>query len=496
MSQPHVQVVLGGTTIPDELEAALRRVGARVSFGPLDVARDGGISQSADALVVIAPEKMREGRAQIQDLLGKVSARPRATLVLERVAGGPRPEHPTTVPVSFGARLSADELAVRIRTMIEMRASLDSLHRESLASEQAAERVATQFRSQLHRASRMQRELLPARLPRCESISFSVVYQPTEYVSGDMYDIRRLDDEHISVALMDAEGHGISAALLTVFIKRALHVRDPRSDGAARLLAPEEVLGRLNSELVESDLSDCSFAAGVYALINTRTRQVTLARGGAPYPILRSADGTTRFVRPDGGLIGVFPEARFATETFQLAPGDTLLLHSDGLDLVSAASTGARAEQRDAGDAVQSSGHPGGGGFVRAYGSNHCRAAGAVGFRVTAPPLSALQRGGGVTMQIGSRAPGHSRAARRTNGVHRARPSQDAAQVPPDEEIITTPWFDCFRREGAGPALEHAKSRHNLLRRVGHPIDDLTILAIHAGPEAMRLSAACVTNAG
>jgi hypothetical protein len=412
MPQAHVQVVLGGPTVPSGLEAALRRVGATASFEPISEVLRSGVRPTADAVVVIPPDDAQAHRDGLRRIFGHVASRPRATLVIQPEGNAATPPTvPSAIPVSFSSRTGAEELAARIATMIEMRPSLESLHRGGTAARRADEQLARQYQQQLRLASQVQRELLPHALPRVAGLSFSVVYRPTDYVSGDIYDIRRLDETHVALALADTQGHGISAGLLTVFIKRALTGEGRRSK-VLRPLRSDAVLTRLNEELVEAGLSEAQFAAAVYALVDVRTRRVELARAGAPYPILRHADGRCRLVDPDGPLIGVVPGARFALETFELAPGESLLLYSDGLEQV-------------------------------------------------------------VRQEV-SRGPAAARFARGRE------PASDQGSIPPDKFIAATDWFTRLGRQGVPAALDQLTARHDTLRRLGQPLDDLTVLTITA----------------
>ena len=83
------------------------------------------------------------------------------------------------------------------------------------------------------------------------------------------------------MAVADATGHGIPAALLTVYIKRALRGKEIEN-GSYRILSPDEVLSRLNDDILDARLSECQFVAAVYAVLNTTTLELTVARGGAP----------------------------------------------------------------------------------------------------------------------------------------------------------------------------------------------------------------------
>lgn len=332
MAQAHVQVVLGGETIPSGLEAALRRIGATASFGPITDALRFGLKPTADAVVVVANGNGQGEIDRLEALLSRVAAQPRGTLVLQSDDNrDPRPTYSPAVPVSFSGPADAEEWAARIETMIAMRPSLEVIQRGRPAVTHADERLAEQYRRQLTSASRVQRQLLPAALPRFENLSLSVVYRPADVVSGDIYDIRQLDDDHVAIAVVDTQGHGISAALLSVFIKRALRI-DEAGDGGGHLRRPNEVLARLNAELLETELSETQFAAAVYAVFNLRTRRIDVARAGAPYPILRRADGNCALLRPAGTLIGVIPDARLALESHALRPGDSVIFYSDGLE--------------------------------------------------------------------------------------------------------------------------------------------------------------------
>ncbi len=179
----------------------------------------------------------------------------------------------------------------------------------------------------------------------------------------------------------------------------------------------ENALARLNDELLDAGLSESQFAAAVYALIDIRTRRVQLTRGGAPYPILRRADGRCRLLHPAGPLIGVVPGAEFALESFELAAGESLLLYSDGVE------------------------------------------------RVLQPGAA----GGDDSATI--------RAEREADPDHHADPDRDT--VAPDQAITTTDWFATLSTEGVPAALEQITARHDTLRRLGQPLDDLTVLAIN-----------------
>lgn len=179
-------------------------------------------------------------------------------------------------------------------------------------------------------AHRIQLSLLPRTLPDLPAGRFAVHYRPCGRVGGDFYDVFRLDEDHVGFYLADVVGHGLPAGLWTIFLKQALRFKEI-SGSDYRLLAPHEVLEHLNRALIDQAVAENPFITMVYALFDRRSRSLSFARAGHPYPIHVSRAGETRFCQVHGTLLGVF-ETSFVTQTLPLRLGDKLLLHSDGLD--------------------------------------------------------------------------------------------------------------------------------------------------------------------
>jgi sigma-B regulation protein RsbU (phosphoserine phosphatase) len=121
------------------------------------------------------------------------------------------------------------------------------------------------------------------------------------------------------------------AALLTIFLKQALVMRQT-IDNNYRIFGPVEVMKNLNLRMTGQKLSGYQFATCCYCLLNTKTRQLTFARAGHPYPILLRRGEPPRQLETRGALLGVFENAEFAQDTVPLQKGDRLLLYSDGTE--------------------------------------------------------------------------------------------------------------------------------------------------------------------
>ncbi len=184
-------------------------------------------------------------------------------------------------------------------------------------------------------AAKLQSEMVPQNLPDLPGFDLEAFYRPASYVSGDIYDVLRLDDDHLGIFIADATGHGVAAAMMTVYIKRSLQTRkiDPTLERGFRLLDPSETLVQLNHDMVRLQTSNVRFCTAAYGILNTKTRQLQIARAGHPFPFILRNTGVKETIECEGPLLGVFPEAEFDIGSYQLEPGDRLLIYSDGFEV-------------------------------------------------------------------------------------------------------------------------------------------------------------------
>jgi sigma-B regulation protein RsbU (phosphoserine phosphatase) len=217
-----------------------------------------------------------------------------------------------------------EEVAARL-------ASLLAAKRTAVAVVRRLREHTRQMDDQMRLAQRLQRDFLPRRLPDVVGGHFAARLEPAAWVAGDFYDIFRLDERHVGFYVADAVGHGVPAALLTVFVKKSLQTK--RIDGKQyELIPPAEALDLLNKDLASAELQEAPFITMVYGIYNEQTRQLVYARAGHPQPILLTAAGTLERLPGNGPLLGIFLEAKFETCEQRLEPGDRLILYTDGAD--------------------------------------------------------------------------------------------------------------------------------------------------------------------
>ncbi|MGW1770244.1 PP2C family protein-serine/threonine phosphatase [Streptomyces sp. NPDC002104] len=228
-----------------------------------------------------------------------------------------RPRHPT------GDQLAAlQELAALVMEELELRSSAQHMVAAERAGRADAERL----------ARTLQRTLLPPALPTVPGLQAAAAYHTAsaDEVGGDFYDLFPLDDGRWAFFLGDVCGKGAAAAALTSLTRytlRAAAIYDPD---------PRTVLSNLDTVLKGEYQGDapryCTAVFGVLDAASDGSFTVTLAGGGHPPALAVRANGAVEPVSTTGGqLIGILPDPHFAQATTRLAPGDALLLYTDGL---------------------------------------------------------------------------------------------------------------------------------------------------------------------
>ena len=224
-----------------------------------------------------------------------------------------------------------DGFSMAVKPAIPSRQA-NTMRKNKLAEQLAMTKVlADNLTEQLRLASLVQQDFLPAKLPNTDEIQWATIFLPAEWVSGDIYDIVRIDEQHIGFYVADIVGHGMPAALLTIFLKQALVMRETIENNY-RIFSPAEVMKNLNLRMTAQKLSGYQFATCCYCLLNTKTLQLTYSRAGHPYPILIRPGNKPEQLEIRGSLLGIFEQAEYVQQTIQLQPGDKLLLYSDGAE--------------------------------------------------------------------------------------------------------------------------------------------------------------------
>jgi serine phosphatase RsbU (regulator of sigma subunit) len=185
-------------------------------------------------------------------------------------------------------------------------------------------RDATDAVHDLMRAQVIQQSCLECALADDDRIKCEVRYTPCDIVGGDFYRVERLDSDHYALLVADVMGHGLAAALYSV------QLRSFWEDQRRQLDSPARFLGTLNQHLRAMAPDALFFATAVCANINVATGAITYVCAGHCPPLLLRAGGAVETVADSQPGLGLFDALCYSNLTQTLAPGDTLLLYTDG----------------------------------------------------------------------------------------------------------------------------------------------------------------------
>jgi len=183
---------------------------------------------------------------------------------------------------------------------------------------------------ELELAARIQQSSLPQPGPeilRDSRFRLHAAMRPAREVGGDLYDYFLLDKDHLAVVIGDVSGKGIAAALFMMMSRTLLRVT------AQQGLEPAECLRVVNQTLAGNNAAHM-FVTLFYGVIDLTTGKMEFSCAGHNPPFIASTDGNIRMMDvSQGGLVlGLFGSAAYNTESVQLAPGDMLLLYTDGVN--------------------------------------------------------------------------------------------------------------------------------------------------------------------
>ncbi len=174
---------------------------------------------------------------------------------------------------------------------------------------------------------KMQRSLMPTAYPRLEGYEFAVAYEAANQVGGDFYDYcwPRGEGEKLGLMVGDVAGKGVPAALFMAMSRTNLRA------AALSGRSPAEALQRAN-ELILNDSQADAFLSALYATLDPETNCLTYANGGHNRPLLvQASTGEIRELSARGMILGQFEEVALEEETVEFAPGDVLILYTDGV---------------------------------------------------------------------------------------------------------------------------------------------------------------------
>jgi phosphoserine phosphatase RsbU/P len=261
--------------------------------------------------VVVAPDVRRDPRY----VVGRERTRAEIAAPIlqgERAIGALNLESDRVGAYDAGAvevlRFFADAAAISIEKAM--------LHRRILAQRHVAE--------QLELAHKIQARLLPQSTPHVPGYELAGVCRAAFDIGGDYFDYIPLDDGRLGLTIADVSGHGIPAALIMSAFRALLRTQVQRE---AR---PAQVAATMNRWLPDFT-GGADFVTAVYGVLDPATGDFIYSNCGHNPPLLFRAAGAPTALTVGGPALSVVGHLPYAAETVALAPGDLLLLYTDGV---------------------------------------------------------------------------------------------------------------------------------------------------------------------
>jgi predicted ester cyclase len=187
-----------------------------------------------------------------------------------------------------------------------------------------AERERERIEQELLVARRIQQASLPKEVPTLEGWQIFPLYKPAREVGGDFYDFHLLSEGRLGLAVGDATGKGVPAALVMSTTCGMLRL------AAQNYSSPGQMLRRVNEALFPYIPSNM-FVTCFYAILDPKRGSLSYANAGHDIPYLRRRGGDCQELRARGMPLGLMPGMDYEQKEIVLDAGEEALLYSDGL---------------------------------------------------------------------------------------------------------------------------------------------------------------------
>lgn len=192
--------------------------------------------------------------------------------------------------------------------------------------------------SDLVEAKKLQQSLVSDRYRDFGPADISLLLRSSGHVGGDLVGFFPISATRVGLYGIDVSGHGISSALMTARLAGYLSAVTPDQNLALRRMPdgsflskpPSETIAALN-QLILNEMETEHYFTMLLADVDLVSGKVVMAQAGHPYPAIQRANGQVEFIG-DGGLpVGLIDGAEYRNFEVSMAPGDRLMIHSDGV---------------------------------------------------------------------------------------------------------------------------------------------------------------------
>lgn len=264
------------------------------------------------------------GFASVLVVLTSVSVPATAAIVFYTMKrpGGPFLSYLGAIWKFAGVATIAFGVAVQIYEVMKFELERRNQELREKVEQDATEREAQE--QELERAREMQLALIPKEIPQIEGFEVAGKWEPARMVGGDYFDVIPLDENRLGICIGDVVGKSVSGALLVANVQATVRAFAPETASPARLCE------RVNSLLCANAAAE-KMVTLFYGVLDGGGKTLRYTSAGHPRPILKRENGAAEQLENGGAVLGVFPSWKYKDSIVQLAPGDLLVLFTDGI---------------------------------------------------------------------------------------------------------------------------------------------------------------------
>ncbi|MEU9963170.1 PP2C family protein-serine/threonine phosphatase [Streptomyces malaysiensis] len=208
-------------------------------------------------------------------------------------------------------------------------ADIDLAHRFAVRAGLALATAAL-YSQQAHTIAVLQASMAPEPLPVVEGLRLGAAYRPAAEalrISGDFYHVAARPEGGVTFFFGDVSGKGAEAAVLAGRVRQSMRTLAMVEKGPE----PLRDLQLLNELVLGDGHRFTTLVTGSARPCDDGSVKVEIASGGHPFPLALRGDGRVEEIVCEGMLVGAVPDPSFGRTESRLAPGELMLLHSDGV---------------------------------------------------------------------------------------------------------------------------------------------------------------------
>lgn len=191
----------------------------------------------------------------------------------------------------------------------------------------------------LESAALLQRALLPQPLAGIDNMTFDWIFNPCNEIGGDIFNIFKLDNDHLGIFSIDVSGHGVAAALFSFALAKILSPLPDQSSLVREytetrhhimIVPPGEVAGHLNNRFPLDSVTEQYFTL-LYGILDIKSLEFRYVSAGHPAIIHHAYKAFPRIIHRVSPAIGFIHGFEYQEHSIYLKSGERLYLYTDGI---------------------------------------------------------------------------------------------------------------------------------------------------------------------